>query len=165
MKTCVVVLLTATVLLLQSCIPDPVRTGTVSVSSPEISVSSSTELSGEFIEVTVSSILHLSDDSSYAERSTRFSFGICFIPRRVSTVEGCSPGESFTLPDGIVVRQGEIQVDDIEVVVSRGEYVNIEHKFSFTASESMEITLVGRAEGQTTNSSTRDQDLVYVRFE
>jgi hypothetical protein len=152
-------------LLLPSCLPDPIRTNTLRTAPPTVSVSALSASPGTLIEVTVETSVSLNSQSTIPENSTTFDFGICFIMKRVTTIEGCSPGTSFILPSGIVIQGGESHVTPIQVTVKRGQTVKVEHKFSFTTASPMDITLVGRTEGLTENAATLDQDLVSVTFE
>jgi hypothetical protein len=152
-------------LFLQSCYPDPVRTNTLRTAPPIVSVSSSSASPGAFIEVTVETTVSLNSQSTIPENSTTFDLGICFILKKATTSEGCTPDSAFVLPSAIVIQEGESHVTPIKVTVKRGQTVSVKHKFSFTTASPTEVTLVGAAEGPLTNSGTLDEDLVSVTFE
>jgi hypothetical protein len=148
------------IILLQSCFPDPARVNIVSPSFPKITVSSSSTTSGEFVKVTVKTLLALSEQSYLDEASIDFNFGICFIPEGI---QGCRRGTTFALPEGIRIMEGETNSINVNRVVKRGEYIPVEHTFSFTSVEPIKITLIGIGEGSSSAASL-PQDYVAVTF-
>jgi hypothetical protein len=132
----------------------------VSPSSPKITVSSSNIASGEFTKVTVKALLTLSEQSYLNEAPINFSFGVCFLSENM---EGCMRGNTFVLPDNIRLIEGETNFVSINTVVKRGEYIPIEHTFSFTATKPAKITLIGVGEGSSDTASL-PQDYVLVTF-
>lgn len=151
-------------LLLAACVKsDPLYDFPGSSSFPTVTASSTNASPGDFVEVTVKVLVSLDERSSYEERTTDFDFGVCFF--MPEDMLNCSPGTSFVLPEGIMIKEGESHVIPVKQTVKRGQYVTIEHTFNFTSSIPQEVTLVGQTEGPSENNASLPKDYVLVTFE
>jgi hypothetical protein len=128
---------------------------------PTVTVSSTNVAQGNFVEVTVKTLVYLDPRSSLEANKTDFDFGICFA---LEGKQNCTPGTRFILPQNVFLKGEESNFVYVNQVVKRGEYISIEHTFNFSSTAPGTVTLVGVGEGPYTNLSQLPKDYVSVTF-
>ncbi len=143
-------------LLLSACLPPREAYQTVTVrTDPVVSVTALEVQVGEYINVEVEIKVGLSASSSYTSRHAEFELGVCF-----QTLEHPCPGgvdqalTGITVPEDVVLAEGDSSVKLFKVDVKRGEVLTLEHSFRMTSKTPTDYTLVGFVLGDVTEEAT-----------
>ena len=115
------------------------------VLAPVVTVSSDVAKAGEFVDVTVTSGVTLTEFTTMKEDTvSRVVVGLCFIPSEKlvgSSDEFC---EALSLPNGFLTEDDmSLLSTERTITVKRGETIEINHHIRLTATEARGVTLIG----------------------
>lgn len=116
----------------------------VTLVQPVVTSEVTTAAAGEFLEVIVTSGVRLAALSGRAEAEYWYRLGICLVPQAPPIPAGaCRVEDSFVVPEGLELAEGESLSHDGEVTVLRGQTVTLTHRVRFTASAPGDVTAIG----------------------
>ena len=122
------------------------------ISSPTAEANTTLVRVGESVEVTLTSIFELPEQSRVSQRTvTRIKFGACFgtdvaqSSNSLNNAQGyCDPNQGDdSPPTWITLTDGSSHMSDIpDILVRRGQKVKVEHTFSFTRTEPGKVVIL-----------------------
>ncbi|MDQ3397952.1 MAG: hypothetical protein M3511_09305 [Deinococcota bacterium] len=110
---------------------------------PVVTVSVNEAAAGDFVDVTVKTRWFLRETSQSPEQRIYIEIGACFEVLSSEEVGGfCS--STLPLPNGLKLAEGDTPFTDYgELVIKRGESVDLEHHFRLTADQPAEVVITG----------------------